>query len=91
MSFLCFTLFLLHSHISDVRALLCVQVDMLVYLATVAKGAAQKVEVLVQVISSLFDINPSMSTHMATPLWKRSAFKPLFSDHVRRKCTKIIR
>jgi hypothetical protein len=29
------------------------------------------VEVLVQVISALFDINPSMNTHMAMPLWKR--------------------
>ena len=44
---------------------------MLVYLASVARGPAQKVEVLVQVVSSLFDINPSMSTHMSTPLWKR--------------------
>ena len=24
-----------------------------------------------QVVSALFDINPSMSTHMAVPLWKR--------------------
>ena len=24
-----------------------------------------------QVISALFDINPSMNTHMAMPLWKR--------------------
>jgi len=44
---------------------------MLVHLSKVARGPAQKVEVLVQVLSSLFDINPSMSTHMATPLWKR--------------------
>ena len=28
-------------------------------------------EVLVQVVSALFDINPSMNTHMAVPLWKR--------------------
>lgn len=61
---------------------LCLQVDMLVYLATVAKGPAQKVEVLVQVISSLFDINPSMSTHMATPLWKRYAYQPVSSHQI---------
>lgn len=47
------------------------QVDMLQHLATLAKGPVQKIEVLVRVVSSLFDINPSMSTHMAVPLWKR--------------------
>ena len=33
----------------------------------------QKLEVLIQVVSALFDINPSMSTHMSIPLWKRCA------------------
>jgi hypothetical protein len=47
------------------------QVDMLQHLSTLAKGPVQKIEVLVRVVSSLFDINPSMSTHMAVPLWKR--------------------
>ncbi|CAL8466376.1 g5912 [Coccomyxa elongata] len=47
------------------------QVDMLTYLATVAKGPYQKVEVLVHVVSALFDINPSMSTHMVPALWRR--------------------
>ena len=73
------------------------QVDMLTYLASIAKGPVQKVnqsavlefdwcpsstglrlytlypqvEVLVHVASAHFDINPSMSTHMAVPLWKR--------------------
>ncbi|KAK9861015.1 hypothetical protein WJX84_011860, partial [Apatococcus fuscideae] len=46
-------------------------VEMLQYLSTVAKGPSQQVEVLVHVVSALFDINPSMSTHMAVPLWKR--------------------
>ncbi|DBA87382.1 hypothetical protein WJX77_002170 [Trebouxia sp. C0004] len=49
------------------------QVEMLTYLATVAKGPVQKLEVLIQVVSALFDINPSMSTHMSVPLWKRCA------------------
>lgn len=49
------------------------QVEMLTYLGTVAKGPVQKLEVLIQVVSALFDINPSMSTHMAIPLWKRCA------------------
>ena len=49
------------------------QVEMLTYLATVAKGPVQKIEVLIQVVSALFDINPSMSTHMSVPLWKRCA------------------
>ena len=30
-----------------------------------------QVEVLVHVVSALFDINPSMSSHMAPPLWRR--------------------
>lgn len=49
------------------------QVEMLSYLATVAKGPVQKIEVLIQVVSALFDINPSMSSHMSVPLWKRCA------------------
>ena len=49
------------------------QVEMLTYLASVAKGPVQKIEVLIQVVSALFDINPSMSTHMSVPLWKRCA------------------
>lgn len=49
------------------------QVEMLAYLASVAKGPVQKIEVLIQVVSALFDINPSMSTHMSVPLWKRCA------------------
>ena len=44
---------------------------MLQYLASVAKGPSQQVEALVHVVSALFDINPSMSTHMALPIWKR--------------------
>ena len=35
-----------------------------------SRGGRQ-VEVLVQVVSALFDITPSMNTHMAMPLWKR--------------------
>jgi hypothetical protein len=30
-----------------------------------------QVEVLVHVVSALFDINPSMSSHMAPALWRR--------------------
>ena len=32
---------------------------------------ATQVEVLVHVVSALFDMNPSMATHMAPPLWRR--------------------
>jgi len=48
------------------------QVEMLAYLSTIAKGPSQKVEVLMQIVGALFDLNPSMSTHMAVPLWRRS-------------------
>eukprot|EP00193_Tetraselmis_chui_P013756 CAMPEP_0177770216 /NCGR_PEP_ID=MMETSP0491_2-20121128/10794_1 /TAXON_ID=63592 /ORGANISM="Tetraselmis chuii, Strain PLY429" /LENGTH=962 /DNA_ID=CAMNT_0019287391 /DNA_START=118 /DNA_END=3006 /DNA_ORIENTATION=+ len=47
------------------------QVEMLTYLASISKGPSQKLEVLLQIVGALFDINPSLSTTMATPLWKR--------------------
>ena len=47
------------------------QVDMLQYLAGVAKGPAQRTQALVHLVSALFDVNPSMASHMAAPLWRR--------------------
>lgn len=47
------------------------QLDMLKHLATVAKGPTQRAQALLQTVSALFDVNPSMSTHMASPLWRR--------------------
>ncbi|MEW5305255.1 MAG: hypothetical protein WDW36_007810 [Sanguina aurantia] len=47
------------------------QVEMLTYLASVSKGPAQKFEILSQLVSSLFDLNPVMATHLKTSLWKR--------------------
>lgn len=44
---------------------------MLQYLTTVARGPAQRFEVLAQLVSSLFDLNPSMATHLKTSLWKK--------------------
>lgn len=44
---------------------------MLTYLASVSKGPAQKFEILSQLVSSLFDLNPVMATHLKTSLWKR--------------------
>lgn len=44
---------------------------MLSYLASIAKGPSQKVEVLIQIVGALFDLNPSMSANMAPPLWRR--------------------
>ena len=40
------------------------QVEMLTYLVSVAKGPSQKLEVLGQLVSSLFDLTPGMSTFM---------------------------
>ena len=34
-------------------------------------NATHCIATALQVVSALFDINPSMSTHMAVPLWKR--------------------
>jgi hypothetical protein len=47
------------------------QVEMLSYLSTVAKGPAQRFEVLAQLVSSLFDLNPSMSAYLKTSVWKK--------------------
>ncbi len=44
---------------------------MLQYLTTVAKGPAQKFGVMAQLVSSLFDLNPSMATHLKPSLWRR--------------------
>jgi translation initiation factor 3 subunit C len=50
---------------------------MLQYLVTVAKGAAQKLEVLGQLVSSLFDLTPGSHTHMKVPLWKKCMLQML--------------
>lgn len=47
------------------------QVEMLTYLITVAKGSAQRFECYAQLVSSLFDMNPSMASHLKTSLWKK--------------------
>ena len=40
------------------------QVEMLQFLAAVAKGVPQKLEVLCQLVSSLFDLSPGISSYM---------------------------
>ncbi len=44
---------------------------MLQYLTTVARGPAQRFEVMAQLVSSLFDLNPSMATHLKPSLWRK--------------------
>lgn len=48
-------------------------VEHLTFLATVAKGPAQQVEANMHAVSAMFDINPSMSTHMPVALWHKAA------------------
>lgn len=47
------------------------QVEMLSYLVQVSKGPAQKLEVLAQLVSSLFDLNPTSSSYLKLNLWRK--------------------
>eukprot|EP00894_Picocystis_sp_ML_P004900 jgi/Pico_ML_1/55417/g1103.t2 len=47
------------------------QIEALVYLVSVAQAPSQELELLVDIVNSLFDLVPSMSSHMTTKLWKK--------------------
>lgn len=49
------------------------QVEMLVYLSGVARGPAQRVEVLVHLLTVIFDMNQPTLSPMTTVNWKRCA------------------
>lgn len=52
---------------------------MLQFLANVAKGVPQKLEVLSQLVSSLFDLNPNISSYMkvSKQVWGRGVMARL--------------
>eukprot|EP00967_Tisochrysis_lutea_P060196 scaffold76946_cov19-Tisochrysis_lutea.AAC.1 len=62
---------LAHCHALPPIFVLRLQLEMLQYLVTVAKGPAQRFEVLGQLVSSLFDSNPSLNSHLKTSVWKK--------------------
>jgi translation initiation factor 3 subunit C len=49
------------------------QMEMLAYLSGVARGPAQRLEVLVHLITVIFDMNQPTLAPMSTPNWKRCA------------------
>eukprot|EP00210_Caulerpa_lentillifera_P002282 g2192.t1 len=46
------------------------RLEMLQYLVSVSKGNGQTVTVMSHLVSSVFDLNPSMTTHMRVSQWK---------------------
>ena len=48
-------------------------VEQLGFLVRCAKGPAQQVGATMQQVSAMFDLNPSMSSHMTSALWHRAA------------------
>lgn len=49
------------------------QVEMLTFLASIAKGPVQRTEVLLHCVTALFDMNPSQASHLPGHLWKQVA------------------